>query len=264
MSPISLQRGQYFGFALNSSKHHHYEVHVNRYGPFQQVCKHLHENDYLSILLHGSYKEGTALDVSMGDLIYRPSSYEHSNTFGSRGGICLNIELTGVGKDYFDESLKLPEQVTLYKKDLGRYAPLIVEALDTTATFSLDAVTNLLSDMFGPVNKSTSLPWMSMVTTILENEWRVSHTLQSLSERVFVHPVYLCRAFRERTGVTVNDYQMNIRLHHAYTMLVGSKKPIHEIADACGFHDSPHFVVSFKKKFSVSPHRFRNAVRKLI
>jgi AraC-like DNA-binding protein len=125
-----------------------------------------------------------------------------------------------------------------------------------------------IADWLFQVNTKTvsakSQPWLEKITGILNNELDCFHSLQSLSGRVFVHPIYLARAFKEKTGLTVGEYQLKAKLSNSLSLLLNSSLSLSDISASNGFFDDAHFVRSFKKVYKISPHRFRLAVKKLI
>lgn len=108
------------------------------------------------------------------------------------------------------------------------------------------------------------LPWIDKIIQIIENENNSFHTLQSLSERVHVHPIYIARAFKEKKGLTVGEFQLKIKLENATSMLMNSNLTISEISIMNGFFDDAHFIRSFKSAYAISPHQFRLSLKKLI
>jgi AraC family transcriptional regulator len=69
--------------------------------------------------------------------------------------------------------------------------------------------------------------------------------------------VHLARVFRRCLGVTPGDYLRGRRLAHARALLRETRRPILDIAVACGFVDQSHFTSAFKRAFGVTPRDFR-------
>ncbi len=70
---------------------------------------------------------------------------------------------------------------------------------------------------------------------------------------------YLCRIFKDKTGVTLQQYLLNIRLEKARSLVVSSKLSISDIARSVGYRDLYHFSRMFKNKYGKSPLILRNA-----
>lgn len=75
-------------------------------------------------------------------------------------------------------------------------------------------------------------------------------------------PVAFSRFFKLRTGKTLSDYIIDIRLGYASRMLVDSNKTISEICFECGFNNLSNFNRIFKKKRNMTPKLFRAHYRK--
>ena len=70
-------------------------------------------------------------------------------------------------------------------------------------------------------------------------------------------PVSFSRFFKLRTGKSLSDYIIDIRLGHATRQLVDSMKTVAEICYECGFNNLSNFNRIFKKKKGCSPKEFR-------
>lgn len=86
--------------------------------------------------------------------------------------------------------------------------------------------------------------------------------LQTLSELVGMTPTAFSRFFKLRTGRTISDYIIDIRLGYASRLLVDSSMSIVEICYQCGFNNVSNFNRIFKKKKLCSPKAFRENYRK--
>ena len=70
-------------------------------------------------------------------------------------------------------------------------------------------------------------------------------------------PNYLSRRFREAAGIGAHEYLMFIRLQRAALELVSTDDSVTEIALRCGFSDGNYFKDAFKKKYGVTPSKYR-------
>ena len=87
-------------------------------------------------------------------------------------------------------------------------------------------------------------------------------TLSDLAELVGMNPVSFSRFFRQRTGRTLSEYIVDIRLGFAARMLVDSPKNISEICYECGFNNLSNFNRIFKARRSCTPRDFRAMYKK--
>ncbi|HEY5284700.1 MAG TPA: AraC family transcriptional regulator [Polyangia bacterium] len=65
--------------------------------------------------------------------------------------------------------------------------------------------------------------------------------------------------FRERTGLTPAHFATDVRIHQATRMLLATRVPLKQIADACGFADANYFCKVFRRFQHMSPASYRRA-----
>lgn len=65
------------------------------------------------------------------------------------------------------------------------------------------------------------------------------------------------RDFKRAFGVSPGRWLRQARLEHAHALVIGSDRPIAEIAHAAGFADSSHFIRQFKARFQATPKQLR-------
>ncbi len=64
--------------------------------------------------------------------------------------------------------------------------------------------------------------------------------------------------FKEKTGVSLHQYQLQIKLDMAYDLLpISPGRSLHDIALSLGFYDEFQFSKLFKRKFGISPSERR-------
>ena len=86
--------------------------------------------------------------------------------------------------------------------------------------------------------------------------------LETLASLAGMAPSAFSRFFRQRTGRTVMDDIIDIRLGNAARMLVDTNQNISEICYACGFNNLSNFNRIFKAKRGYTPRDFRTIFRK--
>ncbi|MEO8404450.1 MAG: AraC family transcriptional regulator [Chitinophagaceae bacterium] len=267
---LNLKEGEYLGQDLKSRGNGFFNLSITNYEPHDEVSKHYHDNSYLSILTKGKYTEKANHNVSAavipGEILFRPASYVHENLFEDNGGTCFNIEFKSEWFRYFDTKLALPTNFTQYKP--GYFPSLYKLLINFRQDYHEDSAMEFIADWLFQVNEKNVYtkpqPWLENVSRILENELDEFHSLQILAGRVFVHPVYLARAFKEKTGLTIGEYQLKAKLANALSLLLNTNLSLSDISGKNGFFDDAHFVRSFKKIYKISPHQFRLSTRKLI
>ena len=81
-------------------------------------------------------------------------------------------------------------------------------------------------------------------------------TPEDLSQRFLIPPKKLQAGFQRRTGYTVHNYLMNVRLLHSKLLLSGDE-PIKIIAAKIGYSNQSHFGQFFKKLAGTTPAEYR-------
>ncbi|NLO84279.1 MAG: response regulator [Clostridiales bacterium] len=80
-----------------------------------------------------------------------------------------------------------------------------------------------------------------------------------LAAHVFLHPDYLNRLFKKKTGYTLKDFVIRYKIEHANMMLKMTRLPVNIIAAKVGYSNFSHFSYTFKKIVGLSPMETRQA-----
>jgi AraC-like DNA-binding protein len=72
-----------------------------------------------------------------------------------------------------------------------------------------------------------------------------------------ISPGHLSRLAIVHSGIPFHDYLRRFRMERAQYLLENTSCSVKEIAGACGFSDSAHFIRVFSAVFGTSPGRFR-------
>ena len=120
----------------------------------------------------------------------------------------------------------------------------------------------LASSSFAHTERSTESRRVQKVKQYINNHYADPLRLSDLADIVGMSPVAFSRFFRQRTGRTLSDYIVDIRLGYAARMLVDSTKNISEICYECGFNNLSNFNRTFKAKRNCTPRDFREMFKK--
>ena len=91
----------------------------------------------------------------------------------------------------------------------------------------------------------------------VDDHFRENVTLEYLSRQFNISLSYLCRCFKQETGVTFMEYLTNKRMDYACEMLKRTNLNVAEIGAMAGYSDYCYFTKVFKKKTGESPSTFR-------
>lgn len=91
----------------------------------------------------------------------------------------------------------------------------------------------------------------------LETHYSEKITLDSLSSKFFINKFYLTRIFKEKFGLSITSYLLQIRITHAKILLRFTDLSIEKISHECGMNDANYFSRVFKKIEGTTPGCFR-------
>ena len=120
----------------------------------------------------------------------------------------------------------------------------------------------LSSSSFAKIENYSDSRRVQKVQRYIAAHYREEIHLNELADMVGLTPVAFSRFFRLRTGKTLSDYIIDIRLGNATRLLVESQRTIAEIGYESGFNNLSNFNRLFKRKKGMSPKEFREGYRK--
>ena len=85
-------------------------------------------------------------------------------------------------------------------------------------------------------------------------------SLNSLAEQFYLHPNYLSRLFKEKTGHNFVEYLTEIRMEKVKELLRSSNKKIIEICDMTGYDNPRYFSKVFKQYTGMTPREYRDTL----
>lgn len=120
----------------------------------------------------------------------------------------------------------------------------------------------LSSSSFAKIENFSDSRRVQRVQKYVMEHYQEDIRLTTLANMVGMTPVAFSRFFRLRTGKTLSDYIIDIRIGFASRMLVDSVMSIAEICYECGFNNLSNFNRIFKRKKGCAPKEFRENYRK--
>lgn len=95
------------------------------------------------------------------------------------------------------------------------------------------------------------------IQAYLDRNYSRSISLDDLARTFNISKYHMSREFKRYVGKSPNDYLIGIRLDHAKSMLVDSRRSIAEIAQLVGIPNTNHFLYLFKSREGLTPSAFR-------
>ena len=147
-------------------------------------------------------------------------------------------------------------QMTSEEKINDEKSPLL-RKLHLQALFLIcSRVCRFLSDP--PVDIHTTDRQIILSAHYISEHYMNPITTTDVAKSVGFSPNHLSRRFRRETGIGLHEYIIFVRLNHAAQELVSTDDSITTIALRCGFSSSNYFKDCFKKKYGVTPRKYRN------
>ena len=125
-----------------------------------------------------------------------------------------------------------------------------------------DGARELASSAFAKVSVESDSRRVLKVKHFIEENYRDELRLGQLSSMVGMTDSAFSRFFKQRTGKSLNEYIVDVRLGHAARLLVDTTHTISEICYETGFNTVCNFNRLFKKRKGCNPTDFRGKYRK--
>ena len=85
-------------------------------------------------------------------------------------------------------------------------------------------------------------------------------SLATVADSVYLHPVYLSRFFKMKTGMNFSDYLFDVRMMNAIKLLKTNKYKVNEISKMVGYNDYKYFSKLFKEYTGMTPKNYSRKV----
>ena len=107
------------------------------------------------------------------------------------------------------------------------------------------------------IPKAKSMVRIGKAIDFIEHNFQNNIYIQQLAEMGFMSVRNFQRIFKDATGLSPNDYLLEHRIQYASKLLKETDSAIYNVSDQVGITDWFYFSKAFKKKFGVSPLKYR-------
>lgn len=104
---------------------------------------------------------------------------------------------------------------------------------------------------------SSDIDMLQQITTYINDNYKNQITLKSVADEFSFSHYYLSHYFKDKLGITFIDYVNNLKINSAVTQLVDTNDSMVKIAMDNGFPSSKSFGSLFKKRYGVTPQKYR-------
>lgn len=144
----------------------------------------------------------------------------------------------------------------------GFYAVIKFLTLLYELSYFTDEARELSSSSFAKIEVQSDSRRVQRIQQYINTHYQEEIRLTQLADMVGMTPASFSRFFKLRTGKSLSEYIIDIRLGYAIRLLADSTMSIAEICYECGFNNLSNFNRMFKKKKKYSPKEFRENYRK--
>lgn len=102
-------------------------------------------------------------------------------------------------------------------------------------------------------------PQIAQAIRYIEKNYSKSMSLDEIADSVGLSKYYFSRRFKEITGASAIEYLNNIRLTKAHNLLINTENTLDETARLTGFSNTENLSRLFKKKYGMSPIKFKKS-----
>ncbi|MBO5633812.1 MAG: helix-turn-helix domain-containing protein [Bacteroidales bacterium] len=120
----------------------------------------------------------------------------------------------------------------------------------------------LASSSFARASRDKESRRVMKVKQYVNDHYSEDLRLETLASLAGMTPPAFSRFFKTRTGRTLSDYIIDIRLGNAARLLVDTTQNVSEICYSCGFNNLSNFNRIFKAKRGYTPRDFRTLFKK--
>ncbi len=247
---------RYYGRVKHLRSLEHFHLSISKHAKEDYIPKHYHFNPYISLNLGANYLENDGFSkkvVKSGNIIVRPSFYEHQNEFRHENGICFNIEINPKAPSEIHRSIQKGEF------NLSNYQlfELLAKSTSNFLDNELDCfIAELLLGKVANQNANRIPAWYFRVLSKVKDDYHTEISLSNIAKSVGLHPNYLARKFKTIHGATLGEFIRQTRLENACLKMFSNTK-LTQVALASGFYDQSHFSKAFRTSFSMMPKEFR-------
>ncbi len=248
----------------------------HRFGPFVRYCYLVH----VVVSGRGEYKVmGRTYEVSAGNAfvifpgvesVYRASN-EDPWTYCWVGMHGYNVE------EFFTEQNITPENPIIElteTKELEKSVDEMLEMSQITHANELIRLGQTLrflgflekyrkkSEPVSVEKRYSARVYVEYAIDFIRNNYRTSVKIGEVADHIGINRSYLSRNFKKETGMAPQEYLINYRLERAAELLTEGEDSIGAISTHVGYADQMTFSKAFKKKYGITPWKYRTERKK--
>jgi AraC family transcriptional regulator len=228
------------------------------FAPDHRLTWHGHPHSCLAVVISGGVRKRFSRleeDAIEGTVVEMPAEERHEDLFGPDGSRIVVIE-----------SDREPRTLRCFRDWRATVlAHHISRELAQPDAYTALALEGLALVLAATVARQPDIehrePRLDAVREILAQDLSSPPSLSQIAHEIGLHPSHLARMFRARFGESIGEHGRRLRLEWVAERLVRSDEGLALIATRAGFADQSHLTREFKRRFGVTPGRYRLAHR---
>lgn len=234
-----------------------------------------HSHTAMEIVYHVEGEGDTVIDGDAVEFFIRDSvviywpDVPHTQTVRKHGeDACVMLDVSGVSwlpagmrhmKITLLEDAYLRQELLRLADTPAPISERQAQALSLRATALLLDLSELAAHDNAGRDKAPALRQVEQAWLYVAQNFRTLDSLQEVAGHVSLSLDYLRHRFRERHGISLKQFVMDVRVKQAELLLRHSPLPQKQIAEDCGFANTRYFNASFKRATGMTPGKFRKA-----
>lgn len=181
----------------------------------------------------------------------------------------ISFDFEFVSKETIAQMMDIGEN-TFYSTDIEmehfeKIASMLSDATKFPLIFNTEYMVSLLNSFLIRLKQMSNhvsdlniqLPTIKQAVLFMHANFNNKISLADIAKSVHLSPAYFSELFREKNGITVSQYLLELRIDYAKKLLDSTNDSITDICFACGFTSLSNFMKNFKKITNTSPLKYR-------
>lgn len=200
------------------------------------------DNTFIFLDCHRPHLYGALKDTSFDWFHFSGNaSREYFEFLFHKGGCMYSLDNNWAIPDYMSRILNMMEN----DKVNEHIASIIIHKI----LYELGNISNQATDSLEKM--------MTRAISYIEHHYSEDINLTDIANYAQLSSYHFSRVFKKHMNCSPYQYLINYRINNAKKLLYNTNLSIKEIALACGFNSTSHFVTTFKNHTNLSPKRFR-------
>ena len=182
-------------------------------------------------------------------------------------GVLANPEERGCAVSQLESAL---ESICAQKMTVMQFQTVcircLIELLCDNYRMTIDCMTGYAGMLVQKLNDTDEVQLgggvIKEVQLFIRRHYNETITLNMLADQFYLHPNYLSRLFKEKTGKNFVEYMTEVRMEKVKEMLTDPEKKVSDISMMAGYENPRYFSKVFKQFTGMTPSEYREALNR--